>query len=98
MSLLLRRSIPRVQDLSQLRTLKLQAKSDVSAERFSREGFGQVIAGAEPDLQDDSPGEGVYALIQTNGCRRRIWNKVYGNEPVGMCISPQYLYAQLIQA
>ncbi|KAG8704039.1 hypothetical protein FRC08_002483 [Ceratobasidium sp. 394] len=47
-------------------------------------GFRSSIAGAEPDVQDDSPGEGVYALIQTKGCRRRIWNKVYGNEPVAL--------------
>ncbi|QRV82400.1 hypothetical protein RhiJN_10415 [Ceratobasidium sp. AG-Ba] len=49
-------------------------------------GFRSNVAGAEPDLQDDSPGEGVYALIQTNGCRRRIWNKVYGNKPVTLTV------------
>ncbi|KAG9123823.1 hypothetical protein FRC07_013843 [Ceratobasidium sp. 392] len=49
-------------------------------------GFRSEIAGAEPELQDDSPGEGVYALIQTNGCRRRIWNRIYGNEPVNLTV------------
>ncbi|KAF8610606.1 P-loop containing nucleoside triphosphate hydrolase protein [Ceratobasidium sp. AG-I] len=42
------------------------------------QGFRSDIP-AEPELRDDSPGEGIYCFIQTTLCRRRIWDAMFGN-------------------
>ncbi|KAG8707114.1 hypothetical protein FRC08_000685 [Ceratobasidium sp. 394] len=41
-------------------------------------GFKSAVP-AEPELRDDSPGEGIYCFVQTTLCRRQIWDKVFGN-------------------
>ncbi|KAG9125841.1 hypothetical protein FRC07_005991 [Ceratobasidium sp. 392] len=43
-------------------------------------GFKSSVA-AEPELREDSAGEGIYCFVQTTLCRRRIWDKVFGNDP-----------------
>ncbi|KAB5587900.1 hypothetical protein CTheo_8658 [Ceratobasidium theobromae] len=46
-------------------------------------GFQSDAPGAEPEVHDDSPAEGTYAMVQTNGCVRHIWTKVFDNQPIG---------------
>ncbi|KDN47382.1 hypothetical protein RSAG8_03522, partial [Rhizoctonia solani AG-8 WAC10335] len=53
-------------------------------EPLCKGGFRSDTEGAQPELRDDSPLEGTLAMVQTNGCYRKIWT-----EP------PQYRNTQL---
>lgn len=41
--------------------------------------FDSAIPGAQPELREDSPAEGAYALCQTKGCRRIVWRDMFKN-------------------
>ncbi|KEP45321.1 helicase carboxy-terminal domain protein [Rhizoctonia solani 123E] len=51
-----------------------------AAKRTENKGFKSDVPAA-PELHEDSPGEGIYAFVQTTLCRRQIWDCVYGNSP-----------------
>jgi hypothetical protein len=42
-------------------------------------GFDSAIPGTQPELREDSPAEGAYALCQTKGCRRMVWRDMFKN-------------------
>ncbi|KEP47851.1 putative P-loop nucleoside triphosphate hydrolase, partial [Rhizoctonia solani 123E] len=57
-----------------------QAGPIPTAKRIENKGFKSNTPAA-PELREDSPGEGIYAFVQTTLCRRKIWDDVYGNSP-----------------
>ncbi|CUA70541.1 Bloom syndrome protein homolog [Rhizoctonia solani] len=57
-----------------------QATSKPAPKRTENKGFKSDTPAA-PELREDSPGEGIYAFVQTTLCRRQIWDHIYGNSP-----------------
>ncbi|CAE6481976.1 unnamed protein product [Rhizoctonia solani] len=51
-------------------------------EPLCKGGFRSDTEGAQPELRDDSPLEGTLAMVQTNGCYRKIWTEVFCNTPI----------------
>lgn len=51
-------------------------------EPLRKGGFQSDVIGAQPELRDDSPYEGALVMVQTKGCHRAVWTKVFHNEPV----------------
>ncbi|KAG9124444.1 hypothetical protein FRC07_011616 [Ceratobasidium sp. 392] len=51
-------------------------------EPLKKGGWKSPVRGAHPELRDDSPFEGTLALVQTNGCLREIWTRVFQNKPL----------------
>ncbi|QRV91157.1 DEAD/DEAH box helicase [Ceratobasidium sp. AG-Ba] len=68
-------------------------------EPLKKGGWKSTIRGAHPELRDDSPYEGTLALVQTNGCLREIWTRVFRNQavaPLFECCSSQVCSPSLL--
>ncbi|KAG8717407.1 hypothetical protein FRC09_014337, partial [Ceratobasidium sp. 395] len=66
-------------------TLKAAAKSKTKrqkSEPLKKGGWRSSIPGDQPEIREDSPYEGTLALVQTNGCLRKVWTEVFQNEPI----------------
>ncbi|KDN49102.1 hypothetical protein RSAG8_02455, partial [Rhizoctonia solani AG-8 WAC10335] len=64
--------------------------SQLSKELLKKGGWKSKDPSAQPELRSDSPYEGALALVQTNGCLRKIWAEMYKNKPIkplGPCCS-----------
>jgi hypothetical protein len=51
-------------------------------EPLKKGGWKSTELGAQPEIREDSPYEGTLVLGQTNGCLRKVWTKVFQNQPV----------------
>ncbi|KAG8707481.1 hypothetical protein FRC09_001792 [Ceratobasidium sp. 395] len=67
--------------LSQATTSKSKSKRQ-KTEPLKKGGWRSDIPGDQPEIREDSPYEGTLALVQTNGCLRKIWTQVFDNEPI----------------
>ncbi|KAG8744394.1 hypothetical protein FRC12_014801 [Ceratobasidium sp. 428] len=87
-----------------VRTIASAKKAGAKAKQTKKEplkkgGWKSSVRGAHPELRDDSPYEGTLAMVQTNGCIREIWTKVFQNQPVAPlfeCCSSQVCSPSLL--